>query len=70
MTEPLQDEIIGYLSNTGDGWWSARGVAIVLSQAAAEIEATLELCWKQGLLLRKRGVGGRYEYHRRPRKTS
>lgn len=65
MPKPIVDEIVRYLSSTGNCWWTARRIGAVLPHAAAEIEVVLELCWHQGRLRRKRGVGGHYEYQMR-----
>ncbi|MFN2432050.1 MAG: hypothetical protein ABR599_04405, partial [Gemmatimonadota bacterium] len=62
MNEPLQEEVVRYLSSTGECWWTARRIGTVLPHAAGEIENVLETCWHEGLLRRKRGVGGTYEY--------
>ena len=62
MPEPLADEIVRYLSSTCDCWWTARRIGAVLPHARAEIEAVLDRCWQAGVVRRKRGVGGTYEY--------
>ena len=62
MAQTLAEEIVRYLSTTRNCWWTARRIGAVLPHAAAEIESILETCWHEGLLRRKRGVGGHYEY--------
>ena len=63
--DELQDEVVRYLTSTGDCWWTARRIGTVLPHASGDIDAVLEACWKDGLLRRKRGVGGTYEYQSR-----
>jgi hypothetical protein len=65
VAEPFIEEIIRYLASTRDCWWTARRIAAVLPHTGAGIEETLELCWRQGRLRRKRGIRGEYEYQAR-----
>ena len=58
----LQQEVLRYLASTADCWWTARRIGAVIPRAATEIEGILERAWQEGLLRRKRGIGGHFEY--------
>ncbi len=62
MATPMEDEIVRYLTSTADCWWTVRRIGAVLPHARADIEMVLETCWQVGLLRRKRGPGGAFEY--------
>ena len=65
MADLLLEEIVRYLASTRDCWWTARRIGVVLPHVGREIEGVLEVCWRQGRLRRKRGIGGEYEYQAR-----
>jgi hypothetical protein len=60
------EEVLRYLSSTGDCWWTARRIGGVLPYGEGNIQRTLELAWRGGRLRRKRGLRGEYEYQTRP----
>lgn len=62
----LQDQVVLYLRRTPDCWWTPRGIGLVFHRAVAEIDDALQACWEEGLLLRKRGLEGRYGYRAQP----
>ena len=70
MPDLLLEEIVRYLSSTRDCWWTARRIGVVLPHVGFDIESVLELCWRQGRLRRKRGIGGEYEYQARFAETA
>lgn len=70
MAEQLVEDVVRYLAATAGCWWTARRVGAVLPHAAEEIEKALEACWQQGILRRKRGIGGIFEYQARTAEAS
>ena len=37
--DELQDEVVRYLTSTGDCWWTARRIGTVLPHASGDIDA-------------------------------
>ena len=73
MNATLGQEIVSHLSIARDCWWTARRLGAALQQAVGEVEnvvheidQVLETSFQQGMLRRKRGVGGQYEYQLLP----